>query len=228
MRLINIIQTLQSEGHKITYRVRSDGGLIIKSIDGKKFSSLTEGNRLARSMVVGGELSASQFVQTRYNVENYIKLKKDERKAKGSIDEALNQKLKQVQRIWRKNKVIGQGHISKKKLRWYIKTEGVEGAMDYLEGRIRYGMGYANEENIYFLLKRIKKLHKVDERGGNPKYTDKIDKLINDIESMKDIFREEWIEPIHKILGTSEGKVIHKAEIEQIIKEIRIIIGKPE
>ena len=73
MKLIDIVETLQSEGHRVKYRIRTDGGLIITSIDGKKFSSLTEGNRTARSMVVGGELSFARSEQVHFNVRRYIK-----------------------------------------------------------------------------------------------------------------------------------------------------------
>ena len=61
MKLLDIVQILESEGHRISYRVRSDGGIIIKSIDGKKYKSLTEGNRTARSMVVGGTFNGACF-----------------------------------------------------------------------------------------------------------------------------------------------------------------------
>ena len=217
MRLINIIQTLQTEGHEITYRVRSDGGLIIKSIDGKKFSSLTEGNRVARSMVVGGELSEARRIQTEYNVQKYIKLKEYEHKAKGSIDEVLTRKLKEVQRLWRKRGVVGQGRISKKKLRWYIKTEGSEKALQYLESREKYARGIANDSNVEFLCQRLLRLT----IKATPQERHLVEALVEDIRQLKNSysFLEKWIEPCNRIAYDKS------MPIEDKVNAIRNIIG---
>ena len=75
MKLIDMVEELVSQGHKITFRHRTDGGIIITSIDGKKFTSLTEGNKTARSMVEGGELSLAKAEQVKFNVNKYIKLR---------------------------------------------------------------------------------------------------------------------------------------------------------
>ena len=219
MKMIDIVETLVSEGHKVTYRHRSDGGLIITSIDGKKFGSLTEGNKTARSMVVGGELSFARAEQVSYNVKKYIKLKEGEHKAKGQIDEALNKTLKRVQRRWKLLDVKGQGKISKKKLRWYIKTEGEKKAMEYLLGRERYALGYANESNVNYLIQRIRRL---EVNPANKKYFRQIEALIEDIEKIKDKFKEEWIEPVNAIVYRSDFPV------EDKIKKIREIIGIQE
>lgn len=218
MKLIDIIQVLENEGHRISYRVRADGGLIIKSIDGKKYKSLTEGNRTARSMVVGGELSMARASQLSFNVNKYIKLKKGEHKAKGSIDEELNRELKKVQRLWRTNEIKGQGRISKKKLRYYIRTEGKGKALEYLMSRERYARGIANEANIEFLCQRLYRLA----QGRNADYFPEIDSLVEEIRSMKDSFLERWIEPCNNI---AYNKAL---TIEEKIRQIREIIGRPE
>lgn len=215
MKLIDIVETLQAEGHRVKFRVRTDGGLIITSIDGKKFSSLTEGNKTARSMVVGGELSFARAEQVHYNVKKYIKLKEGEKKAKGSIDEELNQKLKQVQKIWRINKI--EGKVSKKRLRWYIKHEGRERAKMYLEGRERYALGYANEANVLLLIERIRRWE-----FGHERLFRQIEALCDDIRSIINTFKEEWIEPCYQICYRKGMK------IEDKIKAIREIIKVEE
>ena len=98
MKLIDMVEELVSQGHKIKFRYRTDGGIIITSIDGKKFTSLTEGNKTARSMVEGGELSMARAEQVKFNVNKYIKLKKGEHKAKGKIEDVLDKQLKQTQK----------------------------------------------------------------------------------------------------------------------------------
>lgn len=218
MKLIDIVEELVSEGHKITYHHRTDGGLIITSIDGKKFGSLTEGNRTARRMVVGGELSEARMTQVKFNVKKYIKLKEGEHKAKGNIDEVLNRKLKQVQRKWREKGVVGQGRISKKKLRYYIKTEGKQKALEYLEGRERYAEGYANIPNVEFLIMRLQRLG----IRKSLKQQHMIEVLCDDIRSIIDKFREEWIEPCNKIAYDNS------LSIEEKVAKIREIIGIAE
>ena len=218
MTLIDIVETLISEGHKIEYRHRTDGSIIIKSIDGKKYTSLTEGNRTARSMVQGGELSFARASQVKFNVNKYIKLKEGEHKARGQIEESLDKQLKKVQKLWRENKITGQGKISKKKLRYYIRTEGKKKAMEYLLGRERYARGIANEANVMFLCQRLERLG----LGNGRKYMREIDSLIDDIMAMRDSFREEWIEPCNQI---AYDKTL---SVEDKIARIRQIIGKPE
>ena len=156
--------------------------------------------------------------QVKFNVKKYIKLKEGEHKAKGGIDETIERKLKQVQRIWRKNEVVGQGRISKKKLRYYIRTEGKEKAMQYLESRERYARGIANEANVEFLCQRLYRLA----QGRNSKYFAEIDSLVEDIRSMKDEFLEKWIEPCNNIAYDKS------LTIEEKVRRIREIIGKSE
>ena len=222
MKMIDIVETLVSEGHKVTYRNRTDGGLIITSIDGKKFSSLTEGNKTARSMVVGGELSFARAEQVAYNVKKYIKLDTPDnlqkKKAKGSIDQELNKQLRKVQRDWRKYD-IQAGRVTKKRLRYYVRTEGVQRGFEYLQGRQRYAEGYANYKNITYVKDYIARLYVADIKK---KYTRIIEALIEDIENMKETFKEEWVYPIYQIVYKNEISIPEK------IRQIRDLIGKPD
>ena len=63
MTLRQIATQLQKAGHQITYRTRSDGGILITSIDGQRFKGAS-GNILARKMT-GQELSSSRGMQLR-------------------------------------------------------------------------------------------------------------------------------------------------------------------
>ena len=40
MKLINLINQMRRDGFKINYRIRTDGGVIITSINGVKFTTL--------------------------------------------------------------------------------------------------------------------------------------------------------------------------------------------
>ena len=225
MKLIDIVEILQTEGHRIQYRHRTDGGLIITSIDGKKFSSLTEGNKTARSMVVGGELSFARAQQVAFNVKKYIKLdtefNRQTKKAKGQIDVDLVKQLKKVQRLWRENN-IQSGKITKKTLRAYMKYEGKKKAMEYLISRERYARGLVNAENFEHLMERMKRLERVSK-----KYANDVNQLRQDMKFLYDTdsFYEKWIKPIMDVIGVSEGRVIPAEEVPSIIRQIRDIIG---
>lgn len=225
MKLIDIVEILETEGHRIQYRHRTDGGLIITSIDGKKFRSLTEGNKTARSMVVGGELSLARAEQVAFNVKKYIKLdtefNRQTKKAKGSLDEDLVKQLKKVQRLWRENK-IQSGKITKKTLRSYLKYEGKRRTMEYLIGRERYARGLINPANFEYLMERIKRLE-----GISKKYADDVKQLRQDMRSLyySDKFYEKWVKDIMDIIGVSEGRVISPEEVPSIVRQIRSKIG---
>ena len=45
---------------------------------------------------------------------------------------------------------------------------------------------------------------------------------------MQNQFKEDWIEPIYKELGVSEGINLTQEDIPQIIRNIRSIINMPE
>ena len=222
MKMIDIVETLVSEGHKVSYRHRTDGGIIVTSIDGKKFGSLTEGNKTARSMVVGGELSFARAEQTAYNVKKYIKLNTPDnfqkKKAKGSIDQALNKQLRKVQREWRKYD-IQAGKVTKKRLRYYIKTEGKQRGLEYLQNRQRYAEGYANYDNFLYICKFVERLYEEDYQEL---YTTEITNLINDMKALSEVFREEWIQKIHDIVYDNT------LSVEEKIRQVREVIGKPK
>ena len=222
-KMIDIVEELVSQGHKITWRVRTDGGIIVKSIDGQVFHDLTSGNKVARSMVVGGELPMSQITQRQFNVNKYIKLKEGEVKSRGDIDKELEKKLRRVQRIRRKYGRVEEGKISKKKLRWYVKEYGKERAKEYLESRERYYMGYANKDNVEFLAQAI-------ERMGleQPKYKNEADSLAAWIRAKADTFREDWIAPCYDVISGSPSHTTayNHLTVEEKVKKINEIIGR--
>lgn len=151
MKLIDIVRTLQSTGHDIKFRVRKDGGIIITSIDGARMTSLTQGSKIVREMT-GNQLSEASLKQRQNNVKKYIKLNTEENKQKhkssGLLDKEIDKLIKKAQKEYRKNKRLGQGKVTRKKVRWRLKNRGKEETIRYLEDRIRYSQGYANALNV--------------------------------------------------------------------------------
>ena len=63
MTLRQVVNQLETQGVKVTFRVRPDGGIVVTSINGQKYDSRT-GNAVARSMA-GVALSEGQRAQRR-------------------------------------------------------------------------------------------------------------------------------------------------------------------
>lgn len=61
MKLVDVVNKLRASGAKVSYRKRTDGSIVIKSINGVKYNA-REGNVLARAMV-GEQQSAAAYEQ---------------------------------------------------------------------------------------------------------------------------------------------------------------------
>lgn len=213
MTVKELVNKYISEGHKVTYRVRPDGGIIVTSVDGTKFTRAGTGNKYLRQ-VTGVNLSEARMTQVKYNVAKFIKLKEGQHKASSKGDSLDLKKLtKKAQRIWRKNATIGEGKVTIQKVRWLHKTYGEAVARDYLERRIRYSQGFAYEENVRFWADFIQKTY------GEYDMRDYSDKLLMNI----DLVTEKLLQDIHDVHYT---KGISKKEKARRIKEkIREFFG---
>lgn len=182
MTLLEVVEKYINEGHKVSYRVRQDGGIIVTSVDGMKFTRAGTGNRYLRA-VTGSNLSSVRMEQMRYNVKKFIKLKEGQHKASAKNDtQDLKKLTKKVQSQWRKNKTVGEGKVTIRKVRYYAEKYGESAARDYLQRRMKYSEGYAYEENVYYWAEVLKKRGLKEEAqalmrsAGNVKQ-----KLLNDI-----------------------------------------------
>lgn len=207
--LLDVIKQLQKEGNKIEFRHRSDGGVIITAINGVRYVG-AQGNTTARAMA-GVSLSPARQEQLHYNVKKYIRGQKKVKLPSFDSDEELLRMLRKVQRAYRSTK--GKGRITKRKLRFYFKTEGREGAMEYLNRRLAYAQGIAYDENVMWLAQRMR-------RKASEVSSDELYELANQISNMKGIFREEWIEPCYEVLYNIPKTI----SVEQGIAQIKTII----
>lgn len=135
MRTISVVKSLRSQGHRVGYVTRADGGIRVYSVDGIKFSkSNSEGNNFARELA-GLNLTTKQYSQRRESGEVALRLskaRKIERLPSLSVrkaDKALKRKQKkEVRRLMRKlNKQrISQGEnpFDPIKLRQRIRRQG--------------------------------------------------------------------------------------------------------
>ncbi len=102
MNLREIVKLLRDNGVSISYRKRNDGSIVIKTINGTKYSG-KEGNEMARAMT-GQQLSAAQYSQKIAAIKksNIYENKPKRKKVAGlsqSQREFISKYNKKIQRI---------------------------------------------------------------------------------------------------------------------------------
>lgn len=149
--MINVrkmVAELKTKGYEVTFRVRSDGGILITSIDGVKYKGAA-GNKMAR-LLTGNVLSKRRTAQlSKITRERKVK----PRKIPVETPADLERYRKRVMRKWRKATLTGS--ISKRNLRKIIEERGFEGAKKYLEEMERHTEGKAYKGQINVLLSKL-------------------------------------------------------------------------
>lgn len=155
MTMREVIRELTSQGHRVTYYVRKDGGVLIRSIDGQMFTGAT-GNMYARAMS-GKQLSVKRAKQL-------STITWSGKRAKSQLqDKEVKKALEKVQRKWRKafpkvdGKVPSVGRKTAKKVKWSLEHKGKEETMRLLSEAERYASGKAYTKNIELLATFIEK-----------------------------------------------------------------------
>lgn len=151
-----VVDELRRQGHVVTFYTRKDGGILIKTIDGQKFSGAT-GNLYGRALI-GENLStkrANQLSRITWTGE----------RAKSQIPHkynAVKKQLERTQRIW--NKAFGKdsplGKKTAKKVKWSIEHRGEAETMRLLKEAERYAKGKAYTKNIEYLVSYIREAAK--------------------------------------------------------------------
>lgn len=177
--LRQVVKILNSQGHNIEYRNRTDGSIIVTAIDGRK-TKIVEGNRILRNMA-GLPLSEKRKAQTSRNVTEKItkpiKISTRTRDMLSSAKKALeksNVKMK----------------LTTDRLREHIKLYGEQWAYDHTKKLKRYFQGYAYEENV----DNLKNIFEDDFRKSKLR-----DKIIERIEKNKKKFKERDLQEILEI-----------------------------
>ena len=154
MNLKQVVNTLRNEGHAVTYYVRKDGGILIKTIDGQRFTGAT-GNMYARAMT-GATLSTKRATQLAKITWS------GKRAASYFQDREIKRLLQRVQRKWNKAFPHKRGEApevglkTSKKVRWSLEHKGREETIRLLKEAERYATGKAYSKNIQYLASEIK------------------------------------------------------------------------
>ena len=213
MTMKKVVSELIKKGHKITYYVRKDGGILITSIDGKRYTAAS-GNAAARSMV-GTTLSEARKSQIKY-------ITKERAKRRRTLEGKVAEEYKKVKAVWnkrfkaKKGEASGHGYLPRSKVRWVVENLGEEEALRRLANMERYAQGLAYPENIQALADEIMRL-------GNLKKSSELKQLAKDLNAVKEsnVIREASLYPAYEMLyGVNHGE-----DPRTIANNIRIILG---
>ena len=214
MNLRQVVNKLRQEGHSVTYYVRKDGGILIRTIDGQRFTGGT-GNMYARAMT-GTTLSTKRAAQL-------SKITWTGKRAKSYIeDREIKRLLQRVQRKWNKAFPHKRGEIppvglkSSKKVKWSLENRGREETIRLLIEAERYASGKAYSENIRQLSDYI-------EDAASKYQSDELLSLAQDIRDNAWMILEESIKPSYDRLYDLN----HGADPKDVARDVRKILRIP-
>ena len=174
-----LVTRLQQQGYNVTFRVRKDGGILITSINGSKFSG-AKGNIQARTLL-GEKISERREAQLKKITRERVR---NPRKIPVETPEDLERYRKRVMRKWRKAGL--KGSISKRNLRKIIEDRGFTGALNYLKEMERHSEGKAYLSAIEGLISRIEQDLLIEDDEW-------LSKALDLIEENKENFKQEWL-----------------------------------
>ena len=194
--LRQVVKILNSQGHNIEYRNRTDGSIIVTAIDGRK-TKIVEGNRILRNMA-GLPLSEKRKAQTSRNIaEKIIKPIK--------ISTRTRDMLTQAKKALEKSNATMK--LTTDRLREHIALVGEEEAFNHITRIKRYLQGYAYEENV----DNLKNIFEDDFRKSKLR-----DKIIERIEKNKKKFKERDLQEILEIEYNRNKTMTRKQILETV------------
>lgn len=212
MKMIEVVRLLQEQGHEVSFYVRKDGGILVKSIDGERFTKGASGNVRAREMT-GAQISEARSAQLKF-ATRARKVKKP------TLDDEIYSEWKRVKKKWNKafkakgGKKHHAGYFGWNRIKYSIDTYGKEEALRRIREAERYASGLAYSKNIEYLLFYVKDL------ATKTKSPD-LAKLAEDIEENAYMIREESILPAYEALY----KIDKGMSPKQVAQNTRTILG---
>ena len=208
MNLRAIVSKLQAEGHVVEYRVRSDGGIIIKRIDSQRFTYGATGNVAARQMAGAAPLSEARQRQLSYATKTH-------QAKKPALDKEIEREYQRVKKQWnkafksKKGKPHPAGYFGKRRIRYAVEKYGKEEALRRIREAERYASGIAYSKNVAILAGFIRS-------AGERFQSQELIKLSEDLIANAYAIRDEWIQPAYDELyklnnGTPPKEVARNA-----------------
>lgn len=213
MTVLQIVNKLNQEGYNISYRIRSDGGILVTAINGVKYKGAT-GNAIVRS-ISGVELEKSRSRQL-------ASINPRKRRAKvQKLDKNIIREIRRTQALYRKRrKETGKdlGTVSTANVRWLLEHEGRQATMQRLYEAQRYAQGLAYDKNIEALIGYIYELSNQVSNSDRQALLN----LIEQIDSNRDKIKEEDILPTYQLLYQANEGVPIKDIVKQIKSQLKL------
>lgn len=212
MPIKQVIEKLTQQGHHVTYYKRKDGGYLIKSIDGQKYTGAM-GNKIGRA-ILGQTLSVKRAEQL-YK----ITFEPESKRQKAIISyrhEKVKEKLKKVQKVWNKafkESGFKEGKKTAKKVKWNLEHKGEAETMRLLDEAERYAQGKAYSKNIDYLASQVEIY--AEDFGSI-----ELQELANDIRKFAYKIEEDGIPEAYKWLYKLDKGV----PINEVIRNVRKIL----
>ena len=211
MTMMEVVRQLQAQGHKVDFYVRKDGGILVKNIDGEKFTTGASGNARARQ-IAGASISEARISQLKY-ATRARKVKKP------SLDDEVRKEFERVKKKWNKSfkakggKPHPAGYFGWQRIKYAIDHYGRDEALRRIREAERYASGIAYAKNVEILAQYIRS---VGEQLNSPELLKLTEDLIANAYSIK----EEWIKPAYDELYKLNAGVPPK----EVAKNTRAIL----
>ena len=190
MTMIEVVGLLSSQGHSISFYVRKDGGILIRSIDGQHYSG-AKGNIRARELA-GVKISEARRAQLKYAT-------RARRVKKPTLDDEIRKEYERVKRKWNKafkskgGKPHPAGYFGWNRIKYSLENYGKEEALRRIREAEKYTTGIAYSKNVEHLAYYINEAS-IDYNSPE------LAKLAEDLSNNAYAIRDEWILPAYKAL----------------------------
>ena len=188
MTMRQIVSKLESQGHKVTYYVRKDGGILIKSIDGERFTTGASGNIRARQLL-GVDISQARSHQLEYAT-------RQRGRPRFKLEDEIEKEYQRVKKIWRrkikpkKGEPHPAGYFGRGRIEYAVKKFGKEEALRRIREAERYALGIAYSKNVEYLITMIRD-------AGLKLNSQELIQLANDVQENIYNIKDEWIKPAY-------------------------------
>ena len=209
--MLEIVRLLQSRGHVVDFYIRKDGGILVKQIDGERYSSGASGNARARQLA-GETLSEARAKQLKYATRS-------RRVKKATLDDGVRKEYERVKKLWNKafKSKKGQphpaGYFGWQRIKYSLEHYGKEETLRRIKEAERYTSGIAYSKNVQILALFIRD-------AGNKYNSSELMQLASDLEASAYTIKEEWISPAYDELYKLNAGMSPK----QVAQNVRSIL----
>lgn len=218
MTMIEVVQTLQAQGHHVDIYIRKDGGILVKNIDGQKFTSGAAGNARARQ-IAGASISEARVAQLKFATSTRQSRRRAAKLGKPTLDDEVKREWQRVKKKWNKafkakgGKPHPAGYFGWNRIQYALEHYGKDEALRRIYEAEKYTSGIAYAKNVEQLAEFVME-------AGATRNSQELQTLAQDILDNAYMIREEWIAPAYDALY----KLNSGEEPKQVAQKVRNIL----